>query len=159
MKKNLRFIIGIISLILFVLILAEIIYSAATGRLIDYLEGDYGVGRQINAVAALIFNVIMLITGIINIIMRNSSGKKPLITISCIYGFNFILFILASGSYGIMAFNIGGIFSLICAALFIIIAIKQKKPSAYLIKCPLCDHDVSSESKLCQNCGHKVKVG
>jgi len=114
---------------------------------------------RLEAIIFLLFNICVLVAGLINLATRNSERKSSFITLSCFYGIGTILgfYTFMQSSFGTMfSQSIGVLVPLVFSITFIIFAVKQKKPTAYLTKCPLCNHDISSETKSCPNCGNKI---
>ena len=80
---------------------------------------------------------------------------------ACLYGAGFILGIYTSShSYGIEFLSVIGTLFCLAASAYSILCYtnekKNEKENVFLTKCPLCNHDVSSNSKSCPNCGNKL---
>jgi|GEM_PF-4358874 len=100
--------------------------------------------------------------------VKKKSKKKTIGIILIIIGV-FLLLVSANvlidaleGDYGIYPLILSWVLVLLEAALIIVgfcllftaIAKSRKKP-AYILKCPLCNRDISSEAKTCPSCGHR----
>lgn len=112
--KTARTIIGIISIVLFVLITFQ---SCAAG-LGNALEGN----GESSGTAGLILALCMLIAGIVGIATRRSKGGA--ITAGCFYAIGGLMGTTNVGIFGDL--RIWSVLSFIFAAVFIITALKQK---------------------------------
>jgi hypothetical protein len=115
-------------------------------RIIDMLEGDYGIHNQIQALQILILTACLLAGGIVSVKTKNNEKRNSLVALSCIYGAGAIsaLFI--------------GVLTLVCLAFsiyFVFCAVNFKEATAYMKKCSHCNHDVSSNDSYCPSCGGK----
>lgn len=112
--KTSRTVIGIISIILFVLITFQ---SCAAG-----LGNALAENGESSGSAGLFLALCMLIAGIVGVATRKSKGGA--ITSGCFYAIGGLIGIANVGSYGDL--KIWSVLSFIFAAVFIITAIKQK---------------------------------
>jgi len=159
-KEKTRLVISVISIALILLIVIQLFIDNTDIYFFDSLEEG---GTAVPLFISIIF---ISAASIINLIKRKSESKGLFVIIGSLYSLSFIFSILSERAFvlfgiarglhyltllalGYMAFN------LFCAIRFVVLAMKQKKKVAYLTKCPLCNHDVSSEAKKCPNCGNK----
>jgi len=112
--KTARTIIGIISIVLFLIIILQ---SCAAG-IGNTLSGN----GEVSGSAGLLLSLCMLIAGIVGIVTRKSRGGA--ITAGCFYAVGGLLGIANAGSFGDL--KVWSVLSFIFAAVFIITAIKQK---------------------------------
>lgn len=116
--KTSRLVIGIISIVLFVLIVFQ---SCAVGTA-NTLEGN----GETSGSAGFFLAVCMLIAGIVGIVTRNKGKGGPIIA-GCFYLIGGLLGIANVGSFADL--QIWAILSFVFAAVFIIGALRQKNPS------------------------------
>lgn len=116
--KTSRLVIGIISIVLFLLIIFQ---SCAVGTA-NTFEGN----GEVSGSAGFLLALCMLIAGIVGIVTRKK-GKGGPITAGCFYLVGGLIGIANIGSYADL--QIWSILSFIFAAIFIIGAIRQKNPS------------------------------
>jgi len=155
-KEKTRLIIGAISIILIVI---GTISLFASSRFFDSLEGDYGGSRQMSAIALVLALLLMLGGAITNIRTRKIISRKQFFVIGLLYSIGVILSFVPFGG---PLLAICMLFSVFCAINYIVLAIKEKpqaKRAAYLTSCPLCNHDVSSEARVCPNCSNRLTGG
>ncbi|SJZ47815.1 hypothetical protein [Garciella nitratireducens] len=114
--KTSRLVIGIISIVLFLLIAFQ---SCAAGTA-NALEGN----GEVSGSAGFLLAICMLIAGIVGIVTRNK-GKGGAITAGCFYLVGGLLAIANVGSFADL--KIWSIVSFIFAAVFIIGALRQKE--------------------------------
>ncbi|SEV81483.1 hypothetical protein [[Clostridium] fimetarium] len=115
--KTARLVIGIVSIVLFVLVALQ---SCAAG-----LGNALQENGEVSGSAGLMLAFFLLIAGIIGIAARKTKGGT--ITAGCFYAVGGLIGISNVGSYGDLA--IWSVLSFIFAVVFIVGAIVQKKPA------------------------------
>lgn len=113
--KTTRMIIGIISIVLFILVSLQ---SCAAG-----VGNALQSNGEVSGSAGLILSICMLIAGIVGIAARASKGGA--IVAGCFYAFGGLVGVVNVGSYADLM--VWSVLSFVFAAVFIIGAIMQKK--------------------------------
>lgn len=118
--KIAKLVIGIISIILFALVIFQ---SCAAG-----LSNTLSENEEVGGSAGVILAICLLIAGIIGIATRNSSSKGAAITVGCFYGIGGLLGLLMAGSYTDL--YIWSAISIAFGLVFIISIFTQKKDNS-----------------------------
>lgn len=119
--KTMRMVIGIISIVLFALI----VFQSCAAGLVDAIEDEGGTSGS----SGLIVAIIMLISGVVSIAARKSNGGA--ITAAIFYAIAGIIGVTSSGAFKDLL--VWGIVSLVFAVLFIISVIVTKKKEPELV--------------------------
>jgi hypothetical protein len=114
--KTARLVIGIISIVLFVIVSLQSCAAGVSNALLETGESSGSAG--------LFLAICMLIAGIIGIAARSSKGGT--ITAGCFFLAGGLIGIANVGSYGDL--QIWSVLSFIFAAVFLVGALRQKKP-------------------------------